>query len=92
MNEEPSSTYIIVSWIPGYSGGYTQTFVVEYRVHGEWLWMNETNSEMNRLIIKDLLPDTQYALRMYAINKVNTSALTDEICVKTGRNLNLEKN
>ncbi|XP_071172182.1 neural cell adhesion molecule 1-like [Mytilus edulis] len=76
-------TSITFQWIPGYDGGQTQTFNIEYHISGTDTWMSQ-EIEIRRKIdlhniytLSGLRDKTTYELRMYAKNKFNQSHHTD---------------
>ncbi|CAG2186011.1 IGSF9B [Mytilus edulis] len=76
-------TSITVQWIPGYSGGHTQTFCVEYRITGSRIWiLKEIKTDYqldkyNLYTLSGLQDKSSYELRMYAQNMLNQSQKTD---------------
>ncbi|XP_071175218.1 synaptogenesis protein syg-2-like [Mytilus edulis] len=76
-------TSITVQWIPGYDGGQTQTFYIEYCVAGTDVWLSheiKTSHQLdthNLYTLSGLQDKTSYQLRMYAKNKFNQSQYTD---------------
>ncbi|CAC5359013.1 unnamed protein product [Mytilus coruscus] len=84
-----SETRITVQWIPGYDGGHTQMFYIEYRISGTNAWFPQkikTNNQLdshNLYTLSKLQDKTTYELRMYAKNKFNQSQHTDIQKTKT---------
>ena len=78
---------ITVTWIPGYNGGHQQTFHLQYRVSGsdEWKLVDipnnhkEEQSDLMSYTLTELQDETLYELRMYAVNKFNSSLHTQII-------------
>ncbi|XP_052063074.1 nephrin-like [Mytilus californianus] len=83
-------TSITVQWIPGYDGGQTQTFYLQYRTSGTNAWVHQEIKNSNQLdshniyTLSGLQDKTSYELRMYAKNKFNQSQHTD---IETTRTL-----
>lgn len=84
-----SEISITVQWIPGFDGGHTQTFCIEYRIIGTNAWMlQETKSSdqedtHNFYTLSGLQDETTYELRMYAQNAFNQSEKTDTATATT---------
>ncbi|VDI37248.1 Hypothetical predicted protein, partial [Mytilus galloprovincialis] len=82
-------TSITVQWIPGYDGGQTQTFYIEYRITGssEWVpWEVKNSNQFDSYMVYTLTgfqDETSYELRMYAKNKFNQSQHTDIETIRT---------
>ncbi|KAK3588258.1 hypothetical protein CHS0354_035633, partial [Potamilus streckersoni] len=80
---------ITLEWIPGFWGGYTQTFTIEYRLypHGTWMYRDsikeDTNTEKQSFTVNGLHQKTTYEFRMYARNKVGQSNTTHVINTTT---------
>ncbi|CAC5357888.1 DSCAM [Mytilus coruscus] len=87
----PGTKSVIIDWSGGHNGGFTQTFVVEYKLESQEHWFYQTNvSETNTTnystVICDLLPNEPYNIRMYAVNRMNRSQFTNVFKVTTGGN------
>ncbi|XP_006813896.2 cell adhesion molecule 3-like [Saccoglossus kowalevskii] len=69
----PSHNTINVTWIPGFNGGESQSFYVEYWVspNGEKQLTEETTS--NKLTIDELLPLTEYNIIVVSKNIIGES-------------------
>ncbi|CAG2232583.1 unnamed protein product [Mytilus edulis] len=74
-----SETSVTVQWIPGFDGGHTQTFLIEYRIIGTYSWMlqeTKTSTQVdthNIYTVSALQDKTTYEFRMYAQNAFNQS-------------------
>lgn len=81
-------TGIQVSWIPGFNGGYPQTFYVQYRRIDDTNWEthNVSNGKQNTTttLVSNLEPGTEYFIRMFARNEINGSNYTRQFTVQTG--------
>ncbi|KAL3887428.1 hypothetical protein ACJMK2_027370 [Sinanodonta woodiana] len=95
--EKPSSfhatdiqeTQLSLRWQAGYNGGYTQTFIVEIS-HNNITWNNASQvSAENRdgwftTVIEDLIPGSEYYLRLYAYNINGRGDLADvQLAIRT---------
>ncbi|KAL3887453.1 hypothetical protein ACJMK2_027394, partial [Sinanodonta woodiana] len=76
-------------WQAGYNGGYTQTFIVEIS-HDNITWNNVSQvSAGNKdgwftTIIEDLIPGSEYYLRLYAYNINGRGDLADvQLAIRT---------
>ncbi|CAC5404061.1 IGSF9B [Mytilus coruscus] len=84
-----SETSITVQWIPGYNGGHTQTFYIEYRISGTNAWFPQEIKTSNQLdthnlyTLSGLQDKTSYELRMYAKNSFNQSQHTEIATIRT---------
>ncbi|KAK3607325.1 hypothetical protein CHS0354_026220 [Potamilus streckersoni] len=80
---------ITLEWIPGFWGGYTQNFTIEYRLypHGTWMYrdsiLEDTNTEKHSFTVNGLQQKTTYEFRMYARNKIGLSNTTQVINTTT---------
>ncbi|VDI52806.1 Hypothetical predicted protein, partial [Mytilus galloprovincialis] len=76
-------TSVTFQWIPGYDGGQTQTFNIEYHISGTDTWISQEIKTSNKLellniyTLSELRDKTTYELRMYAKNKFNQSQHTN---------------
>ena len=83
-----TDTSIVVEWIPGYNGGYEQTFNIQYRIVNESkIWMTQKIPQYNRqtYTLSELQGDTWYELRMFAGNKFDRSHFTYIQSMATGK-------
>ena len=67
----------MAEWIPGYNGGYEQTFNIQYRIINE-SWITQKIPKYNRqsYTLVGLEGDKWYELRMFAENKFDRSLVT----------------
>lgn len=79
-----------LSWVPGFDGGYNQTFAITVllqrtgrEVKFKVLEANEHNWWLNETTINNLKPETSYLIRIQAKNKAGLSEVAEEIFVKT---------
>ena len=76
----------MVEWIPGYNGGYEQTFNIQYRIVNETkIWIPQKIPQYNRqtYTLSGLKSDTWYELRMFSENKFDRSNVTDMQSIPT---------
>jgi hypothetical protein len=76
----------VVEWIPGYDGGHEQTFYLQYRIANESkTWFTQQIPQYNKqtYTLSGLQGDTCYELRMFAVNKFDTSSVTDIQSIST---------
>ncbi|CAK8693269.1 unnamed protein product [Clavelina lepadiformis] len=77
---------IVVSWIPGFDGGMSQTFLLEYRRLDDdtkrWDISNIPGHKTAHEMV-GLKQDIEYRIRMRSINLLGKSGLSDEIDAKT---------
>lgn len=83
----PYGTHIIVSWTPGFNGGFSQLFVIQYRTGNKEDWstsdpINDTLVNNMTYILNDVVSNTQYFVRMFSTNIVVGS---DKTNVKVAR-------
>ena len=82
-------TSINLAWIPGFNGGYNQSFDIqvfdEDTGHRVLKLKNIRRVEGNKTTIMGLLPQTRYALKIRAWNRDGYSNFSDEIIIKTRR-------
>jgi hypothetical protein len=80
---------VTLSWIPGFDGGYNQTFVVTL-LDQKTMRMIRTRtldpSQTNGTTLEGLSQHTSYLIRVQAKNKAGLSGLGDEVFVKTRGN------
>ncbi|CAC5424086.1 unnamed protein product [Mytilus coruscus] len=78
---QSTTNQIHVEFHPGFDGGSSQKFIIEYRKASSlaWMWL-EIEESFNHYCIKNLEPSTKYELRMYARNKQGNSTFTD-VCI-----------
>ncbi|XP_062870774.1 protein turtle homolog A [Trichomycterus rosablanca] len=77
-----------VSWVPGFDGGYAQTFTVWLKCvctedeHQEWrLFPNSTSS--TSLLVTGLLPSTKYQFNVMAQNKLGSGPYSEHTTATT---------
>ncbi|KAI3381918.1 hypothetical protein SNEBB_010693 [Seison nebaliae] len=69
-----TSTSIKLSWIPGYDGGMSQQFLVEYKLLGKHKYVIGENSrrilssDQNQINLKKLRPNSQYRISVISRN------------------------
>ena len=78
---------IVVSWRPGFNGGFQQSFFVDYQANGNAYWNSIQASEEDRTIIYGLQQETKYLIRMFARNMINDSSFTNVKVAETGTSL-----
>ncbi|XP_052103597.1 uncharacterized protein LOC127737105 [Mytilus californianus] len=78
-------TQIFVLWIPGFNGGFSQWFNVEYKEIGEIYWKSITTRSFNLIVIGGLQPATKYLIRMFSRNMIDDSNRTEEILIQTDK-------
>ncbi|KAG7322945.1 hypothetical protein KOW79_014291 [Hemibagrus wyckioides] len=77
-----------VSWVPGFDGGYTQTFTVwlkcvcEDEEQQEWRSTPGPSSSTS-VLVSDLLPSTEYQFRVMAQNKLGSGPFSDLTAART---------
>jgi hypothetical protein len=79
--DELQQTAIRISWIPGFNGGFSQTFVIQLSTD-QINWFNGTTVDENRLrrlsiSITDLQESKKYFLRIIAYNVLGRSNFSD---------------
>ena len=81
---------VALTWIPGFDGGYNQTFVVSVveqktgrEVKAETLDAKAAGWWINSTEVVGLMPHTSYLIRVQALNKAGKSEITEEVFVKT---------
>ena len=82
---------VIVSWTPGYSGGYDQEFAIHYRVKQssrDFVEQFVGHPDNNMHTIHGLYPETVYEFSVQASNKVGQSQPSDPKEYKTPGNNN----
>lgn len=73
-----TTNQIIVEFKPGFHGGSEQNILVEYRRASAETWISlGIKNHCKPYVIQHLEPSTEYELRMYAINKLGNSTVTD---------------
>ena len=76
----------MVEWIPGYNGGYEQTFNIQYRIiNASKIWIRQQIPQYNKqtYILSGLQSNTWYELRMFSKNKFDKSSVTDIQSIST---------
>ncbi|CAC5393297.1 unnamed protein product [Mytilus coruscus] len=69
----PYKTYFKVSWCPGFNGGFSQTFFIEYKTETEEVW-RRTESVMDNMqhtmstLLHDISPNTRYHVQVLSEN------------------------
>lgn len=93
-----NTTIFVVYWQPGFDGGLSQTFYIEYRLESKSEWevvgpipqSNFTTDHDLNYTINDMILAKKYYMRMYAENAVGQSNYTNSLCVHmAGRRINL---
>ncbi|XP_041373507.1 contactin-2-like [Gigantopelta aegis] len=88
---EPGTDFITLYWVPGYYGGFPQSFVVAYKTEDESEWKTK-NLELDPIdgegrnmtaVVRGFLSATDYYLQLYAINVKGRSGNTEVIRVMT---------
>ena len=78
---------ISLVWVPGFDGGSVQTFVLEHGFEDEWVAQDVESSVLQtatiHTTITDLVPETNYSLRVYAKNFYGVSEYSDVYNVTT---------
>ena len=78
---------ISLEWVPGFDGGSVQTFVLEDGFANEWISQAVESTVLQtasiRTTITDLVPETNYTLRVYAKNFYGVSEYSDVYNVTT---------
>ncbi|CAC5370257.1 unnamed protein product [Mytilus coruscus] len=79
---------ILVKWEPGFDGGHRTTYEIEYRKVTEIKWdrIHIKENNLNKFFIAD--PNTDYLVRMKALNKMGHSSFTKEHTVFTEEFIN----
>ncbi|CAC5370255.1 DSCAM [Mytilus coruscus] len=74
---------ILVKWEPGFDGGHRTTYEIEYQKVTEIKWdrIHIKENNLNKFLIAD--PNTDYLVRMKALNKMGHSSFTKEHTVFT---------
>ncbi|XP_052073487.1 fasciclin-2-like [Mytilus californianus] len=73
-----TTNQIRVEFKPGFNGGSAQKILIEYRKASAGPWISlEIRNLCKPYVIQNLKPNTEYELRMYAINKLGNSTVTD---------------
>ncbi|KAF5890011.1 protein turtle A-like, partial [Clarias magur] len=77
-----------VSWVPGFDGGYTQSFTVWLKCvctdeeHSEWRSAPGPSSSTS-VLVTDLLPSTEYQFNVMAQNKLGSGPFSDITTART---------
>ncbi|XP_052247857.1 major surface trophozoite antigen 11-like [Dreissena polymorpha] len=71
-------------WLPGYNGGYVQSFYIEYKKTGSQVWdqvsvVEDSSVPLMKATVDNLSPATEYQARMFARNKIGDSDSTDKV-------------
>lgn len=80
---------LYLRWIPGYNGGYDQTFVFDYRIESASSWSTqEYNPDVSDISIlmyqlTGLANGKVYSIRMCAKNIIGSSQHTATISIST---------
>ena len=78
---------ISLEWVPRFDGGSVQTFVLEHGFANEWVAQDVESSVLQtatiRTTITDLVPETNYSLRVHAKNFYGVSEYSDVYNVTT---------
>lgn len=73
-----TTNQILVEFKPGFHGGSEQNILVEYRKASAGTWISlGIKNHCKPYVIQNLKPSTEYELRMYAINKLGNSTVTE---------------
>ncbi|XP_052224942.1 hemicentin-2-like [Dreissena polymorpha] len=81
LHPEASATFY---WLAGYNGGYIQTFYIEYKQIESQRWdqvtvVEDKHEQLMNITVGNLRPETEYQARIYAINKIGSSDISDSI-------------
>lgn len=83
---------ITVRWKPGFDGGCSQVFFLKFKQVAEQYWFNvsieDTGDEEMNYTLSNLSPNTDYMIKMFAINSIGRS---EETVVLTLRSKNSPK-
>lgn len=83
---------ILVKWNPGFDGGHRTSYQIEYRKETETKWnrIHYKENILNTFFLAD--PNTEYLVRMKALNYMGHSRFTEERTVSTeGKHLDIYK-
>ncbi|VDI51728.1 Hypothetical predicted protein [Mytilus galloprovincialis] len=73
-----TTNQILVKFKPGFHGGSEQNILIEYRKASAGTWISRgIKNHCTHYVIQNLKPSTEYELRMYAINKLGNSTVTE---------------
>lgn len=76
---------VLLSWVPGFDGGETQTFHLHYTslpqyLHGAY---NLTVGTGNQFNVTGLQPDTSYNFHVYGVTVLGVGDISASLQVKT---------
>ncbi|KAH3735588.1 hypothetical protein DPMN_042124, partial [Dreissena polymorpha] len=79
-----SQSSVMFYWLTGYNGGDMQTFYIEYKRTDSQRWdhvsvVEDKSVPMMNFTVDNLSPATRYQARIYAINKIGSSDISDPI-------------
>ncbi|XP_053500703.1 protein turtle homolog A-like [Ictalurus furcatus] len=88
MSVEVGVNQANVSWVPGFDGGYTQTFTVWLKcvcaVEEQQEWRSAPGpSSSSSVLVGDLLPSTEYQFSVMAHNKLGSGPFSDITSART---------
>ncbi|XP_076088315.1 neural cell adhesion molecule 1-like [Mytilus galloprovincialis] len=71
----PYETYLEVSWCPGFDGGFSQTFVIEYKTETEEMWRQtepviDNMQHTMKVLLYDISPNTLYYVQVLSKNRI----------------------
>ncbi|XP_071149213.1 cell adhesion molecule DSCAM-like [Mytilus edulis] len=71
----PYETYLEVSWCPGFDGGFSQTFVIEYKTETEEMWkqtepVTDNMQHTMKVRLYDISPNTRYYVQILSKNRI----------------------
>ena len=81
---------VTLSWTPGFDGGASQTFTIQYRRDGGSDFSNysktfpDENSQPMTATVDGLEEGTVYYFRLIAVNRFGESPVTEEKSATTG--------
>ena len=90
-DQNSKTVSVIVSWTPGYSGGYDQEFTIHYRVkqsNRDFVEQFVGHPDNNMHTTHGLYPETVYEFSVQASNNIGQSQLSDLKEYKTPGNNN----
>lgn len=88
MTVVPYGTHMIVSWKPGFDGGFSQIFFIQYRQEKTEAWstsdpVNDTLEDNMTYTLYDMVLNTQYFVRMFSTNRIGESYKTNVTVART---------